>query len=174
MNRLITRSELTGRSDIELAALFRAASEDLAQSAPGSPARPNRKLFPKPPLSRHRPSTKPRLSKPRPSGLLRLRHRLLKLQLLKPRRLSKLRRLKRPPTKHHHSRRLRSRRTTRTRPNSKSRFWSYRISKPLPWKPPTSTAQSRLVFEVRAVASRQPASGSANMKILAVPARSYS
>jgi hypothetical protein len=38
----------------------------------------------------------------------------------------------------------------------------------------TSTAQSVLVFEARAVASRQPASGSVNMKMLAVPARSYS
>jgi hypothetical protein len=31
-----------------------------------------------------------------------------------------------------------------------------------------------LVFVSRAVACRQPASGSANMKMLAVPARSYS
>ena len=41
MNRLITRSELSGRSNLELAALFRAASEALAQSAPGAPARRN-------------------------------------------------------------------------------------------------------------------------------------
>jgi hypothetical protein len=41
MNRLITRSELTGLSDNALSALFRAASEALALSAPGSPARRN-------------------------------------------------------------------------------------------------------------------------------------
>lgn len=38
MNRLITRSELTGRSDTDLAALFRQVSLGLAQVTPGSPA----------------------------------------------------------------------------------------------------------------------------------------
>jgi len=41
MFRLITRSELAGRSDNELAAIFRQASEALAQSAPGSTDRRN-------------------------------------------------------------------------------------------------------------------------------------
>ena len=39
MNRLITRSELTGRTDSELSALFREASAALAQSAPESTER---------------------------------------------------------------------------------------------------------------------------------------
>jgi hypothetical protein len=39
MNRLITRSELTGRSESELAALFREVSLGLAQTAPGTPQR---------------------------------------------------------------------------------------------------------------------------------------
>lgn len=41
MFRLMTRSELTGRSDSELAAIFRQASVALAQSAPGSADRRN-------------------------------------------------------------------------------------------------------------------------------------
>lgn len=41
MNRLITRSELAGRSDGALAALFRQVSQDLAQTAPGSAERRN-------------------------------------------------------------------------------------------------------------------------------------
>ena len=39
---------------------------------------------------------------------------------------------------------------------------------------PLGVDRANVVFEVRAVASRQPASGSANRKMLAVPARSYS
>jgi hypothetical protein len=41
MKRLITRSELTGRSESELAALFRQAAEALAISAPHSAERRN-------------------------------------------------------------------------------------------------------------------------------------
>jgi hypothetical protein len=41
MFRLITRSELTRRSNNELAAIFRQASDALAQSAPGSPGHRN-------------------------------------------------------------------------------------------------------------------------------------
>jgi hypothetical protein len=41
MNRVITRSELIGRSDTELAALFRQVSLGLAQLAPGSQAHRN-------------------------------------------------------------------------------------------------------------------------------------
>lgn len=41
MNRLITRSELTGRSNNELSALFHRVSLDLARTAPGSPERRN-------------------------------------------------------------------------------------------------------------------------------------
>lgn len=39
MDRLITRSELTGRTTSELSALFRLAAEALARSRPGSPER---------------------------------------------------------------------------------------------------------------------------------------
>ncbi len=41
MFRLITRSELAGRSNSELAAIFRQASDALAHSAPGSADRRN-------------------------------------------------------------------------------------------------------------------------------------